>query len=56
VMGSPELCAGVIAGALDGRAPRSRYLVGLDAHAISLTDRLTPTMVRDRVMRLALGL
>jgi short-subunit dehydrogenase len=56
VMGSPDQCAQVIAGAIGGRAPRTRYLVGLDAHAISLTDRLTPTMIQDRVVRLVLGL
>jgi NAD(P)-dependent dehydrogenase (short-subunit alcohol dehydrogenase family) len=55
-MGSPERCAKVVAGAVASRNPRTRYLVGLDAQAITLTDRLTPTVVKDRVLRLALGL
>jgi NAD(P)-dependent dehydrogenase (short-subunit alcohol dehydrogenase family) len=56
IMGSPEQCAAVIAGALTTRLPRDRYLVGLDAQAIRLGDRLTPTLVRDRVLRAVLGL
>jgi NAD(P)-dependent dehydrogenase (short-subunit alcohol dehydrogenase family) len=56
VMGSPDQCAKVIVGALDARVPRPRYLVGLDAQAIRLGDRLTPDMVQDRVLRLVLGL
>jgi NAD(P)-dependent dehydrogenase (short-subunit alcohol dehydrogenase family) len=56
IMGDPEGCAKVIAGALTGRAPRSRYVVGLDAQAAMLAGRLAPTFVRDRVLRLALGL
>ncbi len=56
VMGSPEQCAKVIVGALDARLPRPRYLVGLDAQAIRLGNRLTPDMVQDRVLRLVLGL
>ncbi len=56
IMGSPEQCAKVIAGALESRMPRDRYLVGIDAQAIRLTDRLTPNAIQDRIMRLALGL
>ena len=56
IMGSPEQCAKVIAGALEARAPRDRYLIGIDAQAIRLTDRLTPKLIQDRVLRLALGL
>jgi hypothetical protein len=37
------------------RNPRARYLVGLDAQALTLTSRLTPTIVQDRVLRLAFG-
>jgi len=55
-MGSPQQCAKVIANAVESRSPNSRYLVGLDAQAINLTSRLTPSMVQDRVMRLVLGL
>ena len=52
---TPEQVAGVIAGCLAGR-PRARYLVGMDAQAAALTDRLTPTAVKDVVYRLALGM
>jgi len=56
IMGSPDQCARVIAGAIDARLPRPRYLVGLDAQAMRLGDRLTPDLVQDRIMRLVLGL
>ena len=56
VMGQPEACARVIAGAITSRSPRSRYVVGLDAQAMLLAERLTPTFVRDRVIRLGLGI
>lgn len=56
IMGSPTQCAKVIAGAIGGRTPRDRYLVGLDAQAIRLGDRLTPNAVQDRVLRIVLGL
>jgi NAD(P)-dependent dehydrogenase (short-subunit alcohol dehydrogenase family) len=56
IMGNPQQCAKVIAGALDSRSPRARYLVGLDAQAMNLADSLTPTAIKDRVMRLGLGI
>lgn len=56
LMGSPETVAKVIAGALGSRFPRARYLVGPDAQALALVDRLTPAPIKDRVMRIALGL
>jgi NAD(P)-dependent dehydrogenase (short-subunit alcohol dehydrogenase family) len=56
IMGSPETVARVIAGAVDSRRPRARYLVGYDAQAVRIYDRLMPTMVRDRLTRIALGL
>jgi NAD(P)-dependent dehydrogenase (short-subunit alcohol dehydrogenase family) len=56
IMGSPEQCAKVVAGAVAARNPRTRYLVGLDAQWTSLADRLTPTLIQDRVIRTALGL
>jgi len=56
IMGSPARCAKVIAGAIESRLPRDRYLVGLDAQAMRLGDRLTPNLVQDRVLRLVLGL
>jgi NAD(P)-dependent dehydrogenase (short-subunit alcohol dehydrogenase family) len=55
-MGQPEQCARVVAAAMTARIPRSRYLVGIDAQAMNLMDTLTPTMVKDRVMRLSLGI
>ena len=56
VMGDPVQVARVVAGAVSGRWPRPRYLVGVDAQAVTLWDRLTPTEVKDIVTRLALGL
>jgi NAD(P)-dependent dehydrogenase (short-subunit alcohol dehydrogenase family) len=56
MMGDPQRVARVIAGALAGRSPRARYLVGLDAQVGVLASRLTPTPVKDRVTRLVLGL
>ena len=56
LMGNPEQCAKVIAGALDSRSPRARYLIGLDAQAMNLADSFTPTFVKDRVIRLGLGI
>jgi NAD(P)-dependent dehydrogenase (short-subunit alcohol dehydrogenase family) len=56
LMGNPASCAEVIAGALSSKVPRARYLVGLDAQAAAIADRLTPTFVKDRVYRFGLGL
>ncbi|GAC1321060.1 MAG: oxidoreductase [Acidimicrobiales bacterium] len=55
-MGEPEAVAKVIASALTSRSPRPRYLVGMDAQAIARTQPLLPTVVRDRMTRLFLGL
>lgn len=55
-MGDPGQVAKVIAGAIDSRRPRARYLVGVDAQAAVLAQRLTPTNVKDRVLRITLGL
>lgn len=55
-MGDPGQVAKVIGSVLDGRNPRARYLVGLDAQAAVLADRLSPTVLKDRVMRLTLGI
>jgi NAD(P)-dependent dehydrogenase (short-subunit alcohol dehydrogenase family) len=54
--GDPAGVAKVIAGALSARSPRARYLVGYDAQALAVIDSFTPTMLKDRVIRLALGL
>jgi short-subunit dehydrogenase len=56
IMGQPDHCARVIADAVEASHPNGRYLVGLDAQAIHLSNRLTPPWVRDRVLRLALGI
>ena len=56
IMGSPEHCGRLIADVIESRLPRDRYLVGLDAQALRLGDRLTPNLVQDRVLRLVLGL
>lgn len=56
LMGEPAACGKVIAGALTARSPRSRYVVGLDAQALLLAQRFTPTGLRDRAIRFGLGL
>lgn len=56
LMGDPAGVARVIARALDARFPRARYLVGPDAQALALVERLTPTALKDRLSRLVLGL
>ena len=56
LMGDPANVARVIAGALGARAPRARYLVGIDAQAMNLADTLTPTPIKDRFVRLFLGI
>jgi NAD(P)-dependent dehydrogenase (short-subunit alcohol dehydrogenase family) len=55
-MGDPEQVAAVIVGALASGRPRARYLVGYDAQAIALWDRVTPTPIKDLVTRIGLGL
>jgi short-subunit dehydrogenase len=56
VMGEPRQCAKVITSVMTTRHPRPRYLVGVDARAIATVNRLTPTALKDRVTRIALGL
>ena len=56
MMGQPAACARVIGRAMTTSMPRSRYLVGLDAQAIAVADQLTPTFVKDRLIRFGLGL
>ena len=56
LMGQPQRVAVVIARALGSAFPRARYLVGYDAQALALAQSLTPTAVKDRVIRLTLGL
>ena len=56
IMGEPEQCARVIVRAVAARSPRARYVVGYDAQMLALAQRVTPTALKDRVLRLTLGL
>lgn len=56
IMGEPRHCAKVIRAAISSRHPRPRYLVGMDARGILALGRYTPTALKDRVTRIALGL
>lgn len=56
VMGDPATVAWVVGRALTARLPRARYLVGPDARALAVLDRVVPTPVKDQVTRLVLGL
>lgn len=56
LLGDPAHCARVIAGALEARVPRARYLVGPDARLLATVMPLTPAPVKDRLSRLLLGL
>jgi NAD(P)-dependent dehydrogenase (short-subunit alcohol dehydrogenase family) len=55
-MGPPSHVAVFVGHALTARHPRDRYLVGLDAAAMSLAQLVTPIAVRDRMSRIGLGL
>ena len=55
-LGDPQVVARVVAGAMSSRMPRARYLVGNDAQAAALTERFTPTFVKDLVTRRVMGL
>jgi NAD(P)-dependent dehydrogenase (short-subunit alcohol dehydrogenase family) len=55
-MGEPEGAAKVIAKALTVKAPHARYLVGRDAQMIAAAQPFLPSMLRDRVTRLLIGL
>ena len=56
IMGDPIKCARVIATALTSSRPRTRYLVGYDAQVLALWSTLTPTEIKDRIVRVTLGL
>ncbi len=56
LMGDPAQVGRVVARALTGRFPQERYLVGVDAVALTVAQRFTPTAVRDRITRFGLGL
>jgi hypothetical protein len=55
-MGDPGQVAKVIGSVLSSRSPRARYLIGIDANLIALTDRFTPTAIKDRATRFGLGI
>ena len=56
LMGDPSSVARTIAGAITGKRPRSRYLIGYDAQLARAYTRLVPEQVRDRLARVTLGL
>jgi NAD(P)-dependent dehydrogenase (short-subunit alcohol dehydrogenase family) len=56
LMGDPVRCAKVIGSALTTRLPRTRYLIGYDAQALALWSSLTPTQVKDRIIRAFMSL
>jgi NAD(P)-dependent dehydrogenase (short-subunit alcohol dehydrogenase family) len=56
VRGHPARVAKVVGKALEVRVPRSRYLVGLDAQAFAWAEALTPTPIKDLLVRKSLGL
>jgi NAD(P)-dependent dehydrogenase (short-subunit alcohol dehydrogenase family) len=56
VMGEPAAVARVVARALTSGQPRARYLVGYDARAAAVLERVVPTTIKDRFTRLVLGL
>jgi NAD(P)-dependent dehydrogenase (short-subunit alcohol dehydrogenase family) len=47
----PAVVGRVVARAMLADRPRARYLVGYDAHLLSLAGRLLPTRVKDRIVR-----
>jgi NAD(P)-dependent dehydrogenase (short-subunit alcohol dehydrogenase family) len=55
-MGDPAQCAKAIGAAVTTHWPRARYLVGRDAQALALWSSLTPTEMRDRIVRLVMSL
>src|SRR6266566_540564 len=55
-MQQPAGVAAVVGRAMTAFLPRARYLVGCDAQLLLLAECFVPTVVRDRVTRLVLGL
>jgi NAD(P)-dependent dehydrogenase (short-subunit alcohol dehydrogenase family) len=53
---SADTVARTVVGALTARAPRARYVVGVDAAINAVTAPVTPTILRDAVMRMLYGL
>jgi short-subunit dehydrogenase len=56
LMGNPSRVGKLIGRVLDARLPRARYLVGYDAQALALVERVAPTSIKDIVTRIGLGL
>jgi len=56
LMVDPPHVAKAIGNALTTRAPKARYLVGLDAQSIAATQPFIPTALKDRVTRLLTAL
>ncbi|MCU1353915.1 MAG: putative oxidoreductase [Acidimicrobiales bacterium] len=56
IMGNPQTVAKLVARIMKSRAPRARYLVGPDAFASAVAERVVPTTVWDFVNRRVLGL
>jgi NAD(P)-dependent dehydrogenase (short-subunit alcohol dehydrogenase family) len=56
LMAEPRTVARIIAGAVAGKRPRARYLVGYDAQLVRAYGRFVPEAVRDRLARVTLGL
>jgi NAD(P)-dependent dehydrogenase (short-subunit alcohol dehydrogenase family) len=56
LMGDPVQCAKTISTAVTTRWPRARYLVGYDAQALALWNSLTPTELKDRIVRVVMSL
>lgn len=56
LMGHPSKVAKVIGSAVSSKRPHTRYLVGYDARMLAAMNLVTPTVVKDRVSRLTLGL
>lgn len=51
IQSTTERVAGAVVGALLARAPRARYVVGLDATLNAVTAPFTPALVRDAALR-----
>lgn len=56
IMEQPEQVARVVAGAVEARSPRTRYLAGGDAWVLAAYDRFTLASINDRINRLLLDL
>ncbi|MGZ4677461.1 MAG: SDR family oxidoreductase [Acidimicrobiia bacterium] len=56
LMGDPVRCAKTIGSAVTSRWPRARYLVGYDAQALALWSALTPTELKDQIVRRVMSL